>query len=93
MHSGNRGSSCTPFCVSCGKKCLPLPSSMSSSVYFVSFSYELAERDCSAALEIDPQHLKSLYRRAVARRCSSRYTAALEGTQICVLTKARVFSK
>ena len=42
-------------------------------------SYEKAEQDCTRALAIEPTHLKSLYRRAMAYRLAGNYTSALEG--------------
>ena len=41
--------------------------------------WDAAESAASRALLHDPRHLKSLYRRALARKEQKRYTGALEG--------------
>lgn len=44
--------------------------------------FEDAERDCTTALGFSIDHIKSLYRRAIALKGLERYTEALDGTSI-----------
>lgn len=42
-------------------------------------NYELCVKDCTAALEIAPNHIKSLQRRAMANEQLKKYKEAQDG--------------
>lgn len=47
--------------------------------YLKKANYELCIKDCSSALEIAPNHLKCLQRRAMANEQLKKYKEAEEG--------------
>ena len=59
----------------------PLPLSNRAQCHLKLRDFHLAEQDCDAALTIDPAHVKSLFRRATARKELKRAPGAVDDLQ------------